>query len=157
VAPSEPSSTSAEALFLTVIWLKSSAAKTLKSKPRVRLLPPEESVPPGGGLALDAVDAHAREGRSQAADRDVAALARVARDGDTGDALHRLGEVGVGELCDVLGLDDLDHAVVLALLDEGALERLAVAGHLDARGHGPGGGLSAAQRREGRERPARAA
>jgi hypothetical protein len=46
VAPSEPSSTSAEALFLTVIWLNSSAAKTLKSKPRVRLLPPEESVPP---------------------------------------------------------------------------------------------------------------
>jgi hypothetical protein len=46
VAPSEPSSTSACWLFLTVIWLKSSAAKTLKSKPRVRLLPPVASVPP---------------------------------------------------------------------------------------------------------------
>ncbi len=46
VAPSEPSSTSADELLRTVIELNSSDAKTLKSKPRERLLPPELSVPP---------------------------------------------------------------------------------------------------------------
>ena len=46
VAPSEPSSTSAEAVLRTVMLLNSSEAKTLKSKPRPRLAPPELSVPP---------------------------------------------------------------------------------------------------------------
>ena len=46
VAPSEPSSTSAEAILWTVSWLNSSEAYTLKSKERPRLAPPEMSSEP---------------------------------------------------------------------------------------------------------------
>lgn len=45
MAPSEPSSVWAEAVLRTVMLLNSSEAKTLKSKARLRLAPPELSVP----------------------------------------------------------------------------------------------------------------
>jgi hypothetical protein len=46
VAPSEPSSCAASAVLATLIELKRSEAKTLKSNERLRLAPPELSAPP---------------------------------------------------------------------------------------------------------------
>jgi hypothetical protein len=97
------------------------------------------------GRALHGVDAHAGEGRAQAPDADVLAFAAVAaRQRHARDALHRLGEVGVGELADVLGLDHVDDARGLALDVQGAGQAGAEAGDdhfLDSIGIGGGGRL----------------
>ena len=57
----------------------------------------------GGRVAehFHAVQLRAREIRAETAQRDLASLARVAGDGDAGDALQRLGEIHVGERGDV--------------------------------------------------------
>ena len=73
-------------------------------------------------LALDAVDAHARELRAQAAHGDLTAFAGVACDGDARHPLNRLRQVGVGEVGHVLGLDDIDHAIGPTLGRQGATQ-----------------------------------
>ena len=63
----------------------------------------------GGGQRFEAVEADAREVAAEAADGDLASFAVVAIDGDAGQALQRFGEVGVGEVGDVLGVDGVHH------------------------------------------------
>src|SRR5690606_36999429 len=53
--------------------------------------------------------------RSETARGDLCAFAVAALDRDTGDALQRLGQVGVRELADVLGADGVDDAAGIAL------------------------------------------
>ena len=78
-----------------------------------------------------AVDQHARELRTEAADRDLSALAAHAVDGDAGDALQRLGEVLVRELADVLGDERVHDVVGVALHVEGLAQTAADAGDDD--------------------------
>jgi hypothetical protein len=83
----------------------------------------------GGGDAFDAVDPHAGEAGVEAAHGDLLAFAAVAAgQRDAGNALQGLGQVGVGELGDVLGLDHVDDAGLLALDVEGAGQAGAEAG-----------------------------
>jgi len=82
--------------------------------------------------ALDAVDAHACEAGVQAAHGDLLAFAAVAaRQRHAGHALQRLGQVRVGELGDVLGLDDVDDAVAVLLRVQRAVQAGAKARHDD--------------------------
>jgi hypothetical protein len=91
----------------TVIELKRSEAKTLKSNERPRLVPPSVGAA-GGRQSFHAVDADAGELRTQAAHRDLTAFAAVTRQGHARDALDGFREVEVGELADVLGQDRVD-------------------------------------------------
>jgi hypothetical protein len=135
----------ADEVLRTSTALNSSEAKTLKSKPRPAVGAAVDVRGAGGGDALDAVDAHAGEAGVQAAHGDLLAFAAVAaRQRNAGDALQRLGEVGVGELGDVLGLDHVDDARGLALDVQGAGQAGAEAGDdhfLDSIGIGGGGRL----------------
>jgi hypothetical protein len=85
-----------------------------------------------GGESLEAVQAHAREIAAEAAHRDAAAFAVVAVEGDTGEALQGLGEVRVGEVGDVLGIDGVLHHRGVLLDVDGVAQRHAVTGYLDS-------------------------
>src|SRR5690606_10416958 len=85
----------------------------------------------GGGQRLQAVEADPGEVRTQAADGDALALAAFAVDRHAGDALHRFGQVLVGELADVLGVDRVDLLGRVALLVQRLLQALAIAGDGD--------------------------
>ncbi len=61
----------------------------------------------GGGGDLHAVDLGAGEVRAEAAERDLPPLARIAGDGQAGNALQGFGEVQVREGRDVLRQDDV--------------------------------------------------
>ena len=106
-----------------------------------------------GGQRLQAVQAHAGEVRAQAPDRDALAFAAFAVDRHAGDALHRFGQVLVGELADVLGEDRIDLFGTEALLVQRLLQALAVTGDGDRI---QVGGLLAAGGRLGRRRVLRA-
>ncbi len=86
---------------------------------RVQLVEDE----PVGGRERVAVQQRARQRRGQAAQVHALAFAEVAADDDAGHALQSFGEILVGELADVLGIERVDHADRLAL----GLERLAQA------------------------------
>jgi hypothetical protein len=84
----------------------------------------------GGGHALDAVDAYPRKARVQAAHGDLLAFAAVAaRERYAGHALQRFSQVGVRELGDVLGLDDVDDAVAVLLGVQRAVQAGPEASH----------------------------
>ena len=85
----------------------------------------------GGRQRLEAVEAHAREIAAQAAHRDAASFAVVAVERDAGQALQGLGQVGVGEVGDVLGVDGVHHHVGVLLDVDGVAQRHAVTGYLD--------------------------
>jgi hypothetical protein len=68
--------------------LKSSDAKTLKSKPRERLLPPELSVPPVVASASMPLMRTRVKSSAQATHGDVAAFTGVAVDHHAGNALQ---------------------------------------------------------------------
>ena len=69
--------------------------------------------------------------RGQSAHADVLTLAAAAGDDHARHALQRVGHVLVGELADVLGGDDFDHRVGVALLLQALLDGIAVAGDGD--------------------------
>ena len=121
----------AEAVLRTSSELNRSDANTLKSKPRPRLGAAPESLAARGGQGLEAVEAHAREVAAQAAHGDAAAFAVVAVERDAGQALQRFGEVGVGEVGDVLGVDGVHHHVGVFLHVDGVAQRQPVTGYLD--------------------------
>src|SRR5690606_10110855 len=58
---------------------------------------------------LAAVEGHKVVTRAEATGGDLGAFAVTTLDRDAGDALQRFGEVGVGELADVLGADRVHH------------------------------------------------
>ena len=101
----------------------------------------------GARHRLHAVEPCAAEIAAQAADGDVAALAGVALDRDAGDALERIGEVGVGEGGDVLRVDRIDHFVRFALGLDRRGEALAEAGDDDVLSGAACGGLRVRRRR----------
>src|SRR5690606_191035 len=68
-----------------------------------------------GTRDLAAVEGDQIETRAEATRGDLGAFAVAALDRDAGDALQRLGEVGVGELADVLGADRVDDTAGVAL------------------------------------------
>src|SRR5690606_22213828 len=68
-----------------------------------------------GARDLAAVEGDEVELRTEATRGDLRAFAVTALDRDAGDALQRLGEVGVRELADVLGADRVHHASGVAL------------------------------------------
>jgi hypothetical protein len=85
-------STSAEAVLCTVNWLNSSEAKTLKSKDRPRLAPPDTSSEPVVASASMPLMRTRVKVELKAAHRDLASLALVARQGDAGNALQRFAK-----------------------------------------------------------------
>src|SRR5690606_35025629 len=68
-----------------------------------------------GTRDLAAVEGDEVVTRAKATRGDLGAFAVAALDRDAGDALQRLGQVGVRELADVLGADRVDHAGRVAL------------------------------------------
>lgn len=68
-----------------------------------------------GAGHLPAVQQHQVEVRADATHGDARAFAQRSIDRHTADALQRLGQVGVGELADVLGHDAVDDALRIAL------------------------------------------
>ncbi len=122
--------------------LNSSDAKVLKSKLRPRFVPPDGVGAAVGAHGFDAVDAHARELRTQAAHGDLAAFAGVARDHHAGNALQRFGEVQIGKVGDVFGDDHVDRADLFLLGVERLVQARAETGYhhffdgLSALGHG---------------------
>jgi hypothetical protein len=123
VAPSEPSSVSAAAVFRTVMLLNSSDAKVLKSKLRPRLVPPAASVPP---LALMASIPLMRT-RVNCGPRPRTEIWRPSPASraidDARHTLQRFGEVQIRKISDVFSHDHVDRAD-LALL---GVERLVEA------------------------------
>jgi hypothetical protein len=115
IAPSEPSSFEAEVDLRTVTLLNSSEAKMLKSNWRLRLAPPEPSLPPVVARASRPF----RRTTVKSAFRPRTVIVRPSppsRSIDTpGHALQRLGQVQVGEVGDVLRLDDVDEVVFTTL------------------------------------------
>ena len=87
----------------------------------------------GSGVrhGLETIDAHAREIAAQAAHRDAAAFAVVAVQRDAGQSLQRLGQVGVREIRDVLGVDGIHHHVGVLLQLDRVSQRHAVTGYRD--------------------------
>jgi len=85
----------------------------------------------GGGQGLQPVQPDAGEVAAKAADRDRIALAVFAVDRDAGNPLKRLRQVGVGEVSDVFGVDDVDDGVRPTLFAQGAGERGADPGDDD--------------------------
>src|SRR5690606_27985479 len=85
----------------------------------------------GDGGHLPAVEQHQGEGGADAAHRHLRAFAVVTVDRHAGDALQRLGQVGVGELADVLGDDAVDDAGGIALEVHRRLQAAADAGDDD--------------------------
>ncbi len=81
-----------------------------------------------GGQRFQAVDAYAGEIRTQAAYGNLLAFAAFAVDGDTGDALHRFGQVQIGKLADVLGVDRIDLLDAVALFVQRLLQAFTVGG-----------------------------
>ena len=105
----------------------------------------------GRGQGFQAVQARAGEVAAQTADGDAAAFAVETVDRDARQALQRFGEVGIGEVGDVLGGDGVDHDVGAALDLQGVGDRGPVTGDDDCsdfgfigrrRGGGRGRGLS---------------
>ncbi len=93
MAPSEPSSASADDDLRTRTELKSSEAKALKSKARERLgLAPASLLAPVDSASMLLIRTSA-EVAAQAADADRAAFAVVAVDRDAGQALQDSGQV----------------------------------------------------------------
>lgn len=82
-----------------------------------------------GGGDVVAVQFGQHQLRGQTAHADVLPLATVAADHHAGHALQRIGHVLVGELAHVLGGDDIDHGLGVALLLQTFFDRVAVAGH----------------------------
>ena len=82
----------------------------------------------GGGECFQTVDAHAGEIRAQAAHGDLLAFAAFAVDRHAGNALHRLGQVQIGELADVFGVDRIDLLDAVALFIQRLLQAFAVGG-----------------------------
>ncbi|MNX74582.1 hypothetical protein D3C86_1060270 [compost metagenome] len=100
-----------------------------------------------------AVHRHGGEGRRGAAHVDVAAFALVTLDGDAGDALQRLGDVGIGVAADSVRRQDVDRAVGVLLL----VQRASDAVGDDARHHhvGDRGRLAAVHRHRNRGQASR--
>jgi hypothetical protein len=74
--------------------------------------------------AFHAVDAHAREARSEAAHGNVAAFASIAaRQRHAGDSLHRFGKIAVRKLANVFRDDAVDRRRLFALLCERRIQR----------------------------------
>ncbi|EEF93462.1 hypothetical protein CATMIT_01908, partial [Catenibacterium mitsuokai DSM 15897] len=69
----------------------------------------------GGGRHLPAVEQHQIEIGADAAHGHARTFAGVAVDRHAADALQRLGQIGVGELADILGDDAVDDALGVAL------------------------------------------
>ncbi len=65
-----------------------------------------------------AVDHHGVETRFGAADEAESRLALVNGNGDTGDALHRVADVGVGEAIDLVSGHDVGDVWIRSLLVE---------------------------------------
>ena len=85
---------------------------------------------------------------AEAADGDELAFAVRTVDRHAGDALERFGQVGVGELADILGRDRVDNALRVALEVDRAAERSADAGNDDIAARiGPVCGRGALRRR----------
>ncbi|MNN52615.1 hypothetical protein D3C81_1673250 [compost metagenome] len=78
-----------------------------------------------------AVDGHAVEVRSQAPHADKPAFALVALDADTGQALHRFGDVFIRQLRNAVGMHDALDAVGAALLLEGLIDAGRLADHFN--------------------------
>src|SRR5690606_37715291 len=76
---------------------------------------------------LAAVERDQVVARAEATRGDLRAFTVAALDRDAGDALQRLGQVGVGELADVLGADGVDDAAGVALDPHRVLEAVAQA------------------------------
>ena len=86
-----------------------------------------EGVRAGDGATVDGDQV---EVRTEAAHRDLRAFAVAAIDRDAGDALQRLGQVGVRELADVLGAHRVHAADRVALDVHRLFEAVAHAGDL---------------------------
>ena len=84
-----------------------------------------------GAHRFHAVDAHARELRTEAAHADLPAFAGIARDRHAGHALDGFGQIQVGEVGDVFGDDRVDRADRVALVVERDAQALAEAGDDD--------------------------
>src|SRR5690606_20340673 len=84
-----------------------------------------------GTRDLAAVEGDQVVTRAEASRGDLGAFTIAALDRDAGDALQRLGEVGVRELADVLGADRVDHPGGVALDVHRVLETVAQAGDDD--------------------------
>jgi hypothetical protein len=124
-----------------------------------------------GRRHLPAVEQHQVVVRADAAHGDLGAFAAAgAVDRHAADALERFGQVGVGELADVLGDDAVDHALGVALEVHGRGQAGADAGDHDGiqfadvipsihlLGDGMGGGRGQRdQQRRGQQAPARQA
>src|SRR5690606_13537567 len=78
-----------------------------------------------GTRDLAAVEGDQIEARAEATRGDLGAFAVAALDRDAGDALQRLGKVGVRELADVLGADRVDDTGGVALDVHRVLEAVA--------------------------------
>src|SRR5690606_10517366 len=81
-----------------------------------------------GGGHLPAVEQHQVEVGADAAHCDLGAFAHRAVDRHAGNALQRFGQVGIGELADVLGNDAVDDAGRIALEVHRRLQAAADAG-----------------------------
>ena len=84
-----------------------------------------------GAHGFDAVDAHARELRAQAAHGNLPAFAGIARDHDARNALQRFGEVQIRKIGDVFGDDHVDRADLILLRFERFVEARAETGYHD--------------------------
>ncbi len=94
------------------------------------------------------VELDAGEAGAEAADRDFEALAgRLAGDDHAGDAVERLGDIGVGELADLFGEDRIGEADRIALGVDRAGEAAAIAGDDDLIVAGGGAQLGSRRRR----------
>ena len=83
------------------------------------------------GRYQGAVDGHAVEVRAQAAHADKAAFALIALNADTGQALYRLGHVGVGQLRHAIGMHHAFDGVRVALLLECLVQADGLTDYLD--------------------------
>lgn len=84
-----------------------------------------------GGRHAATVQGHQGEPAAETADGDERALAIHTVDGDTGNPLEGLGEIGIRETADVLGRDGIDHTVGVPLDVHRALQRATHPGHGD--------------------------
>ncbi len=81
-----------------------------------------------------AVEQHGVEGGAEAAHADRLAFAIAAVDRDAGNALQRLGDIGVGKFPEILGRDGVENAGRIALYGGGRFDAAADAGDDDIGG-----------------------
>ena len=106
VEPMPPLAMSARPVLYTLIPAMPSAERFSKSNERVAFAAWRDDVARHGA----AVQGHQVEFRTEAAHRHARTFVVHTVDGHAGNALDGFGEVGVGELADVLGGNGIDDA-----------------------------------------------